>query len=172
MGTVEAERNGQHHDGKTQGEVVLRAPWLTQGYLKDKDNSEALWKGGWMHTGDIGVIDGDGWLKITDRIKDVIKTGGEWVSSLDLESLILQHEGVGECAVVGVPDPKWGERPVALVVKSGQVDEQAIKDLITGYADKGEISRYGIPDRVIFVEELPRTSVGKLDKKKMRAEMV
>ncbi|WP_101674260.1 fatty acid--CoA ligase [Alloalcanivorax mobilis] len=172
MRIVDADMNELPHDGKTQGELVLRAPWLTQGYLKDKDNSEALWKGGWMHTGDIGVIDGDGWLKITDRIKDVIKTGGEWVSSLDLESLILQHEGVGECAVVGVPDPKWGERPVALVVKSGQVDEQSIKDLITGYADKGEISRYGIPDRVVFVDELPRTSVGKLDKKKMRAEMV
>ena len=169
---VDTDMNDIPHDGKSQGELVLRAPWLTQGYLKDEDNSKELWRGGWMHTGDIGVIDGEGWLKITDRIKDVIKTGGEWVSSLDLEGLILQHDGVAECAVVGVPDEKWGERPVALVVKSGEVDEDAIKALLTGYADDGVISRYGVPDRVVFVDELPRTSVGKLDKKKMRAELV
>ncbi|MFP1681875.1 fatty acid--CoA ligase [Alloalcanivorax sp. C16-1] len=169
---VDSDMNDQPHDGKSQGELVLRAPWLTQGYLKDEDNSKELWRGGWMHTGDIGVIDADGWLKITDRIKDVIKTGGEWVSSLDLEGLILQHDAVAECAVVGVADEKWGERPVALVVKSGEVDEDAIKTLLSGYADEGVISRYGVPDRVVFVDELPRTSVGKLDKKKMRAELV
>ena len=169
---VDTDMNDVPHDGKSQGELVLRAPWLTQGYLKDEENSKTLWHGGWMHTGDIGVIDGDGWLRITDHIKDVIKTGGEWVSSLDLEGLILQHDAVAECAVVGVEDAKWGERPVALVVKGGEVDEQSIKDLVGEYADKGVISRYGVPDRVVFVDELPRTSVGKLDKKKMRAEMV
>lgn len=172
MRIVDDNMNEVPRDGKTQGELVLRAPWLTQGYLKDEDNSKKLWQGGWMHTGDIGVIDADGWLKITDRIKDVIKTGGEWISSLDLEGLILQHDGVAECAVVGVEDQKWGERPVALVVKGGEVDEAGIKELVGEYADKGVISRYGIPDRVVFVDELPRTSVGKLDKKKMRAEMV
>jgi len=134
---VDGEMNDVPHDNKSQGEVVVRAPWLTQGY-----------------------------------IKDVIKTGGEWVSSIDLEGLVLQHPGVGECAVVGVPDEKWGERPVALVVKSGEADEESIKALVGDYADKGVISRYGIPDRIVFVDELPRTSVGKLDKKKMRAEMV
>ena len=172
MRTVDEDMNELPRDGKTQGELVLRAPWLTQGYLKDEENSKKLWHGGWLHTGDIGVIDADGWLMITDRIKDVIKTGGEWISSLDLEGLILQHDAVRECAVVGVPDDKWGERPVALVVKGGDVDEQAIKDLVAGYADKGVISRYGIPDRIVFVDELPRTSVGKLDKKKMRSELV
>ena len=169
---VDGDMNDVPHDGKSQGELVLRAPWLTQGYLKDESNSQELWRGGWMHTGDIGVIDADGWLKITDRIKDVIKTGGEWVSSLELESLILQHDAVRECAVVGVPDEKWGERPVALVVKGAEVEAQAIIDMVADYAEKGVISRYGIPDRVVFVEELPRTSVGKLDKKKMRAELV
>ncbi|MCB1837576.1 MAG: AMP-binding protein, partial [Alcanivoracaceae bacterium] len=146
---------------------------LTQGYLKDKDNSETLWHGGWLHTGDIGVMDADGWLKITDRIKDVIKTGGEWVSSLDLEGLVLQHPGAAECAVIGVPDAKWGERPLALVVKKpdADIDEQSVKELVSSYADKGVISKYGVPDRVKFVDALPRTSVGKLDKKKMRAEM-
>ncbi|MFT6488072.1 MAG: fatty-acyl-CoA synthase [Alcanivorax sp.] len=169
---VDAEMNDVPHDGKSQGEVVVRAPWLTQGYLHDKEKSEELWAGGWLHTGDVAVMSEDGWLKIVDRIKDVIKTGGEWVSSIDLEGMILQHAGVGECAVVGVPDEKWGERPVALVVKNGEADEDGIKALMADYADKGIISRYGIPDRVIFVDELPRTSVGKLDKKKMRAEMV
>ena len=169
---VDAEMKDVPHDGKSQGEVVVRAPWLTQGYLHDKEKSEELWAGGWLHTGDVAVMSEDGWLKIVDRIKDVIKTGGEWVSSIDLEGMILQHAGVGECAVVGVPDEKWGERPVALVVKNGDADEEGIKALMADYADKGIISRYGIPDRVIFVDELPRTSVGKLDKKKMRAEMV
>ena len=169
---VDGELNDVPHDGKSQGEVVVRAPWLTQGYLNDPEKSEELWAGGWLHTGDVAVMSDDGWLKIVDRIKDVIKTGGEWVSSIDLEGLVLQHPGVGECAVVGVPDAKWGERPVALVVKSGDADEEGIKALIADYAEKGIISRYGIPDRVIFVDALPRTSVGKLDKKKMRAEMV
>ena len=170
---VDEEMNDVPHDGKSQGEVVARAPWLTQGYLKDADNSEKLWAGGWLHTGDVAVMTEDGWLKIVDRIKDVIKTGGEWVSSLDIEGLILQHEGAAEAAVVGIPDAKWGERPLALVVKKpdADIDEQSVKDLVTGYADKGVISKYGVPDRVKFVDELPRTSVGKLDKKKMRAEM-
>ena len=136
MRIVDDNMNEVPRDGKTQGELVLRAPWLTQGYLKDEDNSKKLWHGGWMHTGDIGVIDADGWLKITDRIQDVIKTGGEWISSLDLEGLIQQHDGVAECAVVGVEDQKWGERPVALVVKGGDVDEDAIKELVSQYADK------------------------------------
>ena len=170
---VDDNINDVPHDGKSQGEVVARAPWLTQGYLKDPDNSEKLWHGGWLHTGDVAVMTEDGWLKIVDRIKDVIKTGGEWVSSLDIEGLILQHPGAAEAAVVGIPDDKWGERPLALVVKKpdADVDEQSVKDLVMGYADKGIISKYGVPDRVKFVDELPRTSVGKLDKKKMRSEM-
>ena len=169
---VDDQMNDVPHDGKSQGEVVVRAPWLTQGYLKDEKNSEELWRGGWLHTGDIGVIDSDGYLKITDRIKDVIKTGGEWISSLDLEGLVLQHNGVAECAVIGVPDKKWGERPLALVVKKpdASVTEDEIRDLVADYAEKGVISRYGIPEHIKFVAELPRTSVGKLDKKAMRAE--
>lgn len=170
---VDENMNDVPHDGKSQGEVVARAPWLTQGYLKDPENSETLWAGGWLHTGDVAVMTEDGWLKIVDRIKDVIKTGGEWVSSLDIEGLILQHPGAAEAAVVGIPDAKWGERPLALVVKKpdSDIDEQSVKDLVMGYADKGVISKYGVPDRVKFVDALPRTSVGKLDKKVMRAEM-
>lgn len=170
---VDGDMNDVPHDGVSQGEIVVRAPWLTQGYLKDPDNSEVLWAGGWLHTGDIAVMDADGWVKITDRIKDVIKTGGEWVSSLEIEGLVLQHPGAAECAVIGVPDAKWGERPLALVVKKpgADIDEQSVKDLVMDFATRGVISKYGVPDRVKFVDALPRTSVGKLDKKKMRAEM-
>jgi fatty-acyl-CoA synthase len=171
---VDEEMNDLPHDGKTPGEVVVRTPWLTQGYLKDPQNSETLWRGGYLHTGDIGVIDEEGYLKITDRLKDVIKTGGEWISSLELEDLILKHPAVAETAVVGIPDRKWGERPLALVVpkrdQAGQVDEAAIRDWLTDFAEKGIISKWGIPDRVLFVEAIPKTSVGKLDKKVMREQ--
>lgn len=99
------------HDGKTQGEIMVRAPWLTQGYLRDPEASATLWAEGWLHTGDIAVLDRRGYVRITDRIKDVIKTGGEWVSSLQLEDLILRHPGVGEAAVIGVPGPEVDGAP-------------------------------------------------------------
>ena len=95
---------------------MVRAPWLTQGYYKNPDKGQELWEGGYLHTGDVAVVDATGWVRITDRIKDVIKTGGEWISSLELESLMSQAPGVSEVAVVGVPHEKWGERPVAWVV--------------------------------------------------------
>jgi acyl-CoA synthetase (AMP-forming)/AMP-acid ligase II len=169
---VDADMRDVPQDGATPGEVVARAPWLTQGYLRDPANSEKLWLGGWLHTGDIGVIGADGYLKITDRLKDVIKTGGEWVSSLDIEDLILKHPGVREAAVIGVPDPKWTERPLAIVVaKDGcSVSDCEIKAGLQDYAGKGVISRYAVPDRIVFVSELPRTSVGKLDKKVLREQ--
>ncbi len=168
---VDDAMNDVPHDGKSAGEIVVRAPWLTQGYLKDPQASDALWAGGWLHTGDMAVIDDDGYLKITDRLKDVIKTGGEWVSSLEIEDLILKHPGVAEVAVIGVPDPKWTERPAAVVVvRAGhEVDEEQLKAQLRDYAARGVISRYAVPERVIFVEALPRTSVGKLDKKLLRA---
>lgn len=170
---VDEEMNDVPHDGRSSGELVVRAPWLTQGYLHDPLNSENLWRGGWLHTGDIAVIDERGYVKITDRLKDVIKTGGEWISSLDLEDLILRHPCISEVAVIGMPDPKWTERPMALaIVKTGQsVDEAAIKAHLLQFAEQGVISKYGVPERIVFVESLPRTSVGKLDKKLMRAQL-
>jgi fatty-acyl-CoA synthase len=172
---VDADMNDVPHDGASQGEVVVRAPWLTQGYLNEPERSEELWRGGWLHTGDVGVIDADGYLKIVDRIKDVVKTGGEWVSSLDIEDLILRVPGVGEAAVVGIPDDKWGERPVALVVlKAGNAaapTEEAIRRHVADFAGKGTISKYAVPDRVYFVDAIPKTSVGKLDKKVIRAKL-
>ena len=110
------------HDGEAKGEVVARAPWLTQSYFKEPEKGEELWQGGWLHTGDVASLETDNTLLIKDRIKDVIKTGGEWLSSLDLENLISQHPAVAGAAVVGVPDEKWGERPHALVtLKPGSV---------------------------------------------------
>jgi acyl-CoA synthetase (AMP-forming)/AMP-acid ligase II len=169
---VDPDMKDVPHDGATPGEVVARAPWLTQGYLRDPANSEKLWLGGWLHTGDIGVISTDGYLKITDRLKDVIKTGGEWVSSLDIEDLILKHPGIREAAVIGIPDPKWTERPLAVVVaKEGcSVSDCEIKADLQEHACNGLISRYAVPDQIVFVSELPRTSVGKLDKKLLREQ--
>ena len=97
---------------------------MTQGYLKDPEKSEQLWENGWLHTGDIGYFDEEGYLQVTDRLKDVIKTGGEWVSSLELEDIISQHPAVSEAAVIGVPDEKWGESPMALVVPKPRVQRQ------------------------------------------------
>jgi fatty-acyl-CoA synthase len=171
---VDLELKDVPHDGRTPGEIVVRAPWLTRGYLKDPASSERLWAGGWLHTGDIAVIDERGYVKITDRLKDVIKTGGEWVSSLDLEDLILGHPGVAEVAVIGVPDPRWTERPLAVVVtKPGQQVEAAdirgrLQDLVT----RGALPGYAVPERFEFVASLPRTSVGKLNKQALRGQYV
>jgi fatty-acyl-CoA synthase len=167
---VDGEMNDLPHDGKTSGELVARAPWLTQGYLKDPKGSEKLWAGGWLHTGDIATIDTDGYVKITDRLKDLIRSGCEWISSLQLEDLILRHSGVAEAAVIGVPDPKLGERPLAiLVAKPGQeVSETQIRAHLHGFVEKGIITSYSVPDRIVVVEDLPKTSVGKLDKKLLR----
>ncbi len=173
---IDANGNPLPHDGKSAGEVVVRSPWLTQGYLKDEERSEELWENGWLHTGDIGVIDEEGYLQITDRLKDVIKTGGEWISSLELESIISQHPAVSEVAVIGVPDEKWGERPLALVVakpdEKDNATEEAIKAFVAKFADDGTIPKFGIPDRVAIVPELPKTSVGKLNKKEMRQQYI
>jgi fatty-acyl-CoA synthase len=167
---VDEAMNDLPHDNASQGEVVARAPWLTQGYWHDAQSSEMLWSGGWLHTGDLGVMDEQGYLRITDRIKDVIKTGGEWVSSLDLENLIAKHSGVAEVAVIGVPDPKWTERPLAVVVaKPGnETTEAGIKALLGELVAEGVIPRYWIPEHIVLAEALPRTSVGKIDKKALR----
>ncbi len=171
----DGDGNELPRDGQARGEIVARAPWLTQGYFKNPEASEELWRGGYLHTGDIATQDERGYLKIVDRLKDVIKTGGEWVSSLDLEEIIVSHPAVAEAAVVGVPDPKWGERPVAFVVaapgREGELTEKAVQDHVAGFAERGIIPKYGIPDRVLVVDELPKTSVGKLDKKALRARL-
>lgn len=162
------------HDGQSVGEVIVRAPWTTQGYLDNPVASETLWQGGWLHTQDIGHIDERGYLQVTDRIKDVIKTGGEWVSSIEIEDVIGRHSSVAEVAVVGIKDDKWGERPLALIVlKPGEADKVTAADIqahVRHYSDQGHLSKFGVPDQVRFVDTLSRTSVGKLNKRAMREQ--
>jgi fatty-acyl-CoA synthase len=161
------------HDGKTSGEIVVRAPWLTMGYLDNPSASEKLWEGGYLHTGDIGTMTAHGVVQITDRMKDVIKTGGEWISSIELEDILTHMPGLKEAAIIGVGDPKWGERPLAILVAepaADGIDRSAVQAHLKGYADKGVISRFAIPDRILFVDELDKTSVGKIDKKALRAK--
>ena len=167
---VDEQMQDVPRDSTSRGEIITRAPWLTAGYLKDPVNSKTLWAGGWLHTGDVAVQEPDGTLRIIDRIKDVIKTGGEWVSSLDIEDLILRHPAVAEVAVIGIADPKWGERPLAVIVPKPDavVSVDDILAHLASFADRGVISRYAVPGRVDFVEQLPKTSVGKLNKRVLR----
>lgn len=153
------------------GELVLRAPWLTQSYLKNDDAGKELWENGYMHTQDIAYMQLDGTIKITDRLKDVIKSGGEWISSLEIETILSLHPAVADVSVIGIPDKQWGERPLALVVlKPNHQDTSSddIKAIAEQAASKGMIPKYGVPSEFKFVDELPKTSVGKHDKKVMR----
>ena len=161
-------------DGETQGELVLRAPWLSESYYREPEKGAEMWTGGWMHTGDVATLDGMGFIDIRDRIKDVIKTGGEWISSLALEDLCSRHPAVREVAVVGIPDPQWGERPFALlVVREGhELDARILKEHLKPFVEQGHINKWAIPSQIALVTEIPKTSVGKLDKKKMRLDIV
>ncbi len=159
-------------DGASTGEIVARAPWLTEGYVGNEQASAELWRGGYLHTGDVGRFDDVGRLLITDRIKDVIKSGGEWISSLTLESLVSSCDNVAEVAAIAVPDVKWGERPLLLVVPvnaaaSDRLDA-AIRQLLEAEIATGRLSKWAMPERIEIVAEIPKTSVGKLDKKVMR----
>jgi acyl-CoA synthetase (AMP-forming)/AMP-acid ligase II len=169
---VDPEMNDVPHDGKSAGEIVLRSPWLTQGYYDNPETSEQLWAGGYLHTSDIAVVSPEGYVHITDRIKDVIKTGGEWVSSLQIEDLITQCPGITEAAVIGVKDDRWGERPMAVVVKdpakADGVSDAVIKTHLKGFVDRGVISKFGIPEKIQFIDKLPKTSVGKINKMELR----
>jgi fatty-acyl-CoA synthase len=171
---VDTNMNEAPHDDETSGEIVVRAPWLTNGYFNSPDASEQLWADGYLHTNDIGVITPDGYLRVTDRIKDVIKTGGEWISSLQLEDIIMHRAGVGECAVIGVKDNRWGERPLALIVRDPKVEpavtEEDIKAHVLATSEKGVISKFAVPQKILFVDALAKTSVGKFDKKALRAQ--
>ncbi|RUO72117.1 long-chain fatty acid--CoA ligase [Pseudidiomarina sediminum] len=169
------DENGRFlpHDGEAMGEVVVRTPWLTQGYLNEPQKSNELWENGWMHTGDVGSIEPSYTLQIRDRIKDVVKTGGEWVSSLDIENLISQHPAVELAAVVGLPDDEWGERPHAVITlqAGAEVDYDGIVAHMQQFIAEGHIEKWAVPDTVKIVDEIPRTSVGKIDKKRIRSEL-
>lgn len=154
------------HDGKSIGEICIRGPWITRSYHDMPDSADRFFDGYWR-SGDAGTIDTDGYLKLTDRLKDVIKSGGEWISSIDMENALMDHPSVAEATVVGIAHPRWEERPLALVVlKQGHqlTTAQVREHLSTTFA------KWQLPDQVLFVDKIPKTSVGKLDKKVVRAE--
>jgi len=173
---VDSEMIAQPDDGASSGEIVARAPWLTTEYVKNPLATADLWKGGYLHTGDVGHIDPDGILNVTDRIKDVIKTGGEWVSSLALESVASAIDGVTEAAAIGIPDPKWGERPMMLLVLATDAQpEQIIRDVraaLQSQISAGSLSKWAMPDEIRLIAALAKTSVGKIDKKRLRAQIL
>jgi fatty-acyl-CoA synthase len=156
-------------DGKTMGEIQVRGPWITSGYYENPEAADRFTDDGWFRTGDIAVIDPEGYVQITDRAKDVIKSGGEWISSIDLENLIMSHPKVLEAAVISVPHPKWDERPLACVVPRPEH-----QDSLTG-ADiieflRPQVAKFWLPDDVAMLAAIPKTSVGKFDKKVLREQ--
>jgi fatty-acyl-CoA synthase len=152
------------NDGATVGELQLHGPWVTGGYHQHA-SPESFTEDGWLRTGDVGSIDARGYVRITDRTKDVIKSGGEWVSSVDLENAIARHPSVFEVAVIGIPDPRWEERPLALVVH--HPGSSATFEILREFV-RPHVPRFGVPEYWATVAELPRTSVGKIDKKELR----
>jgi fatty-acyl-CoA synthase len=152
------------HDGKAVGEIEVRGPWITGGYYRGRDAEK--FDDGWLRTGDVGRVDPQGFVTLTDRAKDVIKSGGEWISSVELENHLIAHDAVLEAAVVGVPDERWQERPLAAVVlaEGAQADPAELRRFL---ADR--VVRWWLPERWTFVDQVPRTSVGKYDKKTIRA---
>jgi fatty-acyl-CoA synthase len=157
-------------DDRTSGEIILRDPWLTQSYLKDHVHSEKLWEGGWMHTNDVACVDGSGSLRITDRYKDVIKVGGEWLGSLEIEDKLAKHESVAEVAVIGLPDVRWGEVPLAVVVPKEGVsfNEKELVDIIKTSVKTGVLPREAILLKVRRTDFIDKTSVGKVNKVALR----
>jgi fatty-acyl-CoA synthase len=172
---VDEEMADIAHDGAAVGEIVVRAPWLTQGYWKDGRNSENLWRNGYLHTGDVAQINGEGYVSITDRMKDIIKIGGEWLSSLELEDIINLHPAVSEVAVIGTADEKWGERPLALIVLKAEAKQPELKEIINhvkAYIDKGLMNKLALLLQVNYVASIDKTSVGKINKKLLREKQL
>jgi 3-(methylthio)propionyl---CoA ligase len=154
------------HDGTTFGELVVRGPWVTEAYFKEEGRGPL--RDGWFPTGDVATIDPDGYMQITDRAKDLIKSGGEWISSIDLENVAVAHPGVAEAAAIGVPHPRWGERPLIVAVrKPGETVTR--EDLLGFFAEK--LARWMVPDDVVFVDALPHTATGKLAKVALREQL-
>ncbi len=162
---VDDELNELPWDGVAQGELQVRGPWVIRSYYDDERSPQSFSDDGWLKTGDVAVIDPEGYIRLMDRSKDVIKSGGEWVSSVELENEIMGHPKVAEAAVIGVAHLKWGERPLACVVlKAG---EEATAAEILGWLD-GRVAKFWLPDDVVFIDEVPKTSTGKFSKKDLR----
>lgn len=157
-------------DGETMGELNVKGAWIADEYYKDERTADAF-KDGWLYTGDIAVIEPDGYIKLTDRTKDLIKSGGEWISSVDLENSLMTHDAVFEAAVVAIPHEKWMERPLACVVlKEGYTEDEATKSELLTYLES-QFAKWWVPDDVVFLKEVPKTSVGKFLKAALRKEL-
>lgn len=153
-------------DGKSVGEVQVRGPWITSGYYRGVDQ-DRFTDDGWLRTGDVANLDPEGYIQIVDRVKDLVKSGGEWISSVELESVLMGHPGVLEAAVIGVPHPKWQERPVAYVVAKPDFKGRLTTDELLEFL-RPQVARWWLPDEIRFTDEIPKTSVGKFDKKALR----
>ncbi|QFU82844.1 long-chain fatty acid--CoA ligase [Natronorubrum aibiense] len=165
------DENGEEvdWDGEAFGELWMRGPWVTTEYFKRPEANEAEFEDGWLKTGDVVTVDEDGYIEIVDREKDVIKSGGEWISSVALENAIMAHDDVSEAAVVGVPHERWQERPVAFVVPTADADREALVDEVTEMlAD--EYPKWWLPDEIEFIKNVPKTATGKFSKKDIRDE--
>lgn len=156
-------------DGEAMGELLLRGPWIADEYYKD-DRTKDAFIDGWFHSGDVVTVNEEGAIKIVDRTSDLIKSGGEWISSVDLENALMAHESVYEACVVAIPDEKWQERPVACVVLHDGVSEEGKKEELLKYLEP-QFAKFWIPDDVLFYEEIPKTSVGKFLKRELREEV-
>jgi fatty-acyl-CoA synthase len=154
-------------DGEASGEIEVRGPWVAARYYND-DSSEEKFDAGWLRTGDIASVDVDGFVQITDRSKDVIKSGGEWISSVELENEVMAHPDVVEAAVIAKPDERWQERPLCCVVLRDGAEIGA-PELVEHL--RGRVAKWWLPDEFAFVEEIPKTSVGKFDKKVLRRSL-
>jgi fatty-acyl-CoA synthase len=154
-------------DGATSGELEVRGPWVAASYFEAPETADRWSADGWFRTGDVATIDEEGYVKILDRSKDLIKSGGEWISSVDLENALMCHPGVREAAVIGVPHPKWQERPLAVIVVKEGVSLQP-EELCEFLAAK--FAKWQLPDAFVFAAEIPHTSVGKLLKSKLREQ--
>jgi fatty-acyl-CoA synthase len=156
-------------DGKTMGELVARGPWVAASYYNDERSPASFTENGWFRTGDVVTVQPNGYIEIADRTKDLIKSGGEWISSVALENALMAHPKVLEAAVIAVPDERWSERPLACVVARpdarGDISES---ELIEHLGQ--EFAKWSVPEHYVFLEELPQTSVGKFDKKAMRQQ--
>jgi fatty-acyl-CoA synthase len=168
---VDPEMKDVPRDGKTAGEIVVQGPWLTSEYYKEPVKTEELWKGGWLHTGDMAVMDEEGYVTIVDRIKDAVKSGGEWIPTIILEDLLVRHPAVFEAAVIGAKDQQWGERPLAVVsLRQGQsATSEDLRKHLEAFVAEGKMVKFWVPEHyVILTEQLPKTSTGKIDKKPLR----
>ncbi len=156
------------HDGKSPGEILIRGPWITASYYNSPGSEAQFTEKGYWRSGDAGTMDEEGYIKITDRVKDLIKSGGEWISSVDMENEIMAHPGVLEAAVTGLAHPKWEERPVALVVPRAEHKDSITKEDIISHLS-AKFAKWQLPEAVLFVEAIPKTSVGKFNKKEIRS---